>query len=428
MRNNWQEQPLSNLCTYLSRGVAPVYIDTGGTLVLNQKCIRDQRVNFTLARRTDPQKKSIATDRILQPKDILINSTGTGTLGRVAQVNALPETSTIDSHVTLVRPNIKVVDPLYLGLALRYFEPAIEALGEGSTGQTELSRIRLATFRIPMPISMREQKAVAHILSTLDDQIELNRCMNETLEAMAQALFKDWFVDFGPVRAKMEGRPSYLSENIWRLFPAYLDNEEKPQYWEEKALGEDFVLTMGQSPPGESYNDVGNGLPFFQGRTDFGFRYPKRRKYCTDPTRLAMEDDTLVSVRAPVGDINLAWEKCCIGRGLAAIHHKSGSRSFTYGTLHAIQDQLKVYECTGTVFGAINKKQFEDLRFIDPGSQLIEAFENITNPLDNAIRANTTESEVLVQLRDMLLPKLISGQIRIKDAEKILGDAYEFKI
>lgn len=154
-----------------------------------------------------------------------------------------------------------------------------------------------------------EQRAIAHILGTLDDKIELNRKMNETLEEMARALFKDWFVDFGPTRAKIAGREPYLPAEVWELFPDRLvDSElgEIPEGWSVKSVKECFNLTMGQSPPGHTYNDEGDGLPFFQGRTDFGFRYPENRRYCTDPKRIAEAEDTLVSVRAPVGDINMA--------------------------------------------------------------------------------------------------------------------------
>src|SRR5690554_3725987 len=213
--------------------------------------------------------------------------------------------------------------------------------------------------------SLSEQRAIAHILGTLDDKIELNRRRNQTLEAMARALFKDWFVDFGPVRAKMEGREPYLPADLWQLFPDRLDDEGKPEGWEILAVGDCFNLTMGQSPPGNTYNDIGDGLPFFQGRTDFGFRYPENRRYCSAPSRIANPEDTLVSVRAPVGDINLAWEKCCIGRGVAAVRHFSGARSFTYHAIWSLQDELRQYEHTGTVFGAINKKQFEAMSFVE---------------------------------------------------------------
>ena len=211
-----------------------------------------------------------------------------------------------------------------------------------------------------------DQRRIAQILGALDDKIELNRRINATLEGMARALFKSWFIDFDPVRAKMQGR--------WR---------------------------RGESLP---------GMPFFQGRADFGFRYPENRRYCTAPTRLAQPDDTLVSVRAPVGSINMAWVRCCIGRGLAVLRHKSGSASYTYHAIWSIQRQLQEYEHTGTVFGAINKGQFEELRVIEPTSKIVDLFATIALQWDKRIRQNVAESRRLAEMRDALLPGLVSGQ------------------
>ena len=274
-----------------------------------------------------------------------------------------------------------------------------------------------------------EQRAIAHILGTLDDKIELNRRMNETLEEMARAIFKSWFVDFDPVRAKMDGRwrrgeslPGMPAE-MYDLFPSRLvDSElgEIPEGWGVGTVGDCFHLTMGQSPPGRTYNDEGDGLPFFQGCSDFGFRYPTNRRFCTAPTRIAESEDTLVSVRAPVGDINKAWERCCIGRGLAALKHKSGSPSFTYYSVWAIQREIQQYEHTGTVFGAINKEQFKALKTVEPKLAAVDLFETFVLPLDERIRLNVSESRTLAGLRDTLLPKLISGELRVPDTELIL--------
>ena len=270
--------------------------------------------------------------------------------------------------------------------------------------------------RIPISLPpLPEQRAIAATLGALDGKIELNRKMNATLEAMARALFRDWFVDFGPTRAKMEGRTPYLSPDLWSLFPDRLDDEGKPEGWEARPLVDCFDLLMGQSPPGDTYNDSGDGLPFFQGRTDFGFRYPENRKYCSAPTRVAEKGDTLVSVRAPVGDINLASVRCCIGRGVAAMRHKGRGASFTYYTAWSLQEELRQYENTGTVFGAINKKQFEKLPTVDPGPSVIEAFEGVASALDSRIENNEHESRTLAQTRDLLLPRLMSGELRVAD-------------
>jgi len=276
-------------------------------------------------------------------------------------------------------------------------------------------------IRVP---EQAEQRAIAHILGTLDDKIELNRRMNETLEAMARALFKWWFVDFAPVRAKAEGRDSGLPQPLADLFPdSFEDSElgEIPRGWRVGSVDEEFDLTMGQSPPGETYNEVGEGLPFYQGRADFTFRFPARRVYCTAPTRFAKAGDTLVSVRAPVGDINMAAEDCAIGRGVAAVRHKTGSRSYTYLFMRSLEDVFARFEAEGTVFGSIGKKDFHAIPGIGPPRELVLTFERIASPLDDRIESNERQVQTLAALRDMLLPKLISGKLRVKDAERFVA-------
>ncbi|MBW2595052.1 MAG: restriction endonuclease subunit S [Deltaproteobacteria bacterium] len=306
----------------------------------------------------------------------------------------------------------------------------------GSSGRQRVPADSLAGFSVPIP-ELSEQRVIAHILGSLDDKIELNRRMNETLEAMARAIFKSWFVDFDPVRIR-RGDPvwsptkradtqvcPYMTPEILNLFPdSFEDSElgEIPKGWRPSTIGSEFNLTMGQSPPGKTYNETGDGLPFFQGRRDFGFRFPTNRVYCTAPKRLADHGDTLVSVRAPVGDINMAMARCCIGRGVAGIRHKSGSRSYTYYAMHTLSDRFARFEAEGTVFGAINKKQFEDLRWLSPIGDLVNEFEKIAFALDERIEKNYNETITLVSLCDTLLPKLISGELRVLDTEKVLED------
>jgi type I restriction enzyme S subunit len=243
--------------------------------------------------------------------------------------------------------------------------------------------------------------------------------MNETLEAVARALFKSWFVDFHPVRAKMEGRATGLPKEMADRFPDSLEDSQLgpiPKGWWIGTVGEEFTLTMGQSPPGETYNEMGEGMPFFQGRADFGFRYPSRRVFCTAPTRFANPGDTLVSVRAPVGDMNMALEKCCVGRGVAAIRHKSGRRSFTHYAMRSLTDVFHDFEAEGTVFGCINKHDFHRMQFIVPPAQLVLGFEKMVLPADQAIENQIVQSHTLAAIRDALLPKLLSGELRVKDA------------
>ena len=206
-----------------------------------------------------------------------------------------------------------------------------------------------------------------------------------------------------------------MDPEIAALFPdRFVDSElgEIPAGWEVKALGECFNLTMGQSPPGTTYNEQGEGLPFFQGSGDFGFRYPENRKFCTAPTRIAQPDDTLISIRAPVGEINMAWERCCVGRGVAALRHKSSSSSYTYYAIEALQPEIRQYEYTGTVFGAITKGQFMALQIVEPPLMLVYWFRRRATPLDERIGATAAEIRALTNLRNALLPKLISGKLK----------------
>ncbi|MDE2927595.1 MAG: restriction endonuclease subunit S [Acidobacteriota bacterium] len=357
-----------------------------------------------------------APARIAQPGEILLS-----VRAPIGRVNVADRECATGRGLAIIRPLVPS-DARYLEFVLRHMESNWDVLESGGSVFGNATKRDLQSLPLPWPSDGTERQAIAHILGTLDDKIELNRRMNETLEAMARTLFKSWFVDFDPVRDKMEGRwrrgetlPG-LPAHLYDLFPDRLvDSElgEIPEGWEVKTLGDCFDLTMGQSPPGSTYNELGEGLPFFQGNADFGSRYPKKRRHCTAPTRLARPDDTLVSVRAPVGAINMAWERCCIGRGVGALRHRSGLRSFTYYSIWTLQPVLAEYKHTGTVFGAINREQFEALMVIEPPPDLINCFETYSREWDDHIQTNTLESGALAAQRDALLPRLVSGKVRV---------------
>lgn len=345
--------------------------------------------------------------------------------GKCSVVVEIDEPTTFESSIIRARPNKLKAEPLYL----YYFFNSDAGLHSLDTIRRQvavagITGSDLASLEIPMP-SLPEQHAIAHILGTLDDKIELNRRMNETLETMARALFQSWFVDFEPVRAKMEGRDTGLPQAIADLFPDRLVESELgkiPRGWLCSTVGKHFKLTMGQSPPGSTYNESGDGLPFFQGRTDFGFRFPSRRVFCTAPTRLAEVGDALVCVRAPVGDVNIAIEQCAIGRGVAAARHLSRSSSFTYYAMHNLGEHFGKFEGEGTVFGSINKADFERLPFVAPPQAVLDGFERIASRIDERIVGCARESSTLTGLRDTLLPQLISGELRIHDAKQFIAE------
>ena len=287
--------------------------------------------------------------------------------------------------------------------------------GQPLINQTTLNSIQVC---VPEP---KTQQAIAEFIGALDDRITLLRETNATLEAIAQALFKSWFVDFDPVHAKMQGtKPEGMDEQTAALFPDSFEESVAglvPAGWEFSTIQESFILTMGQSPPGHTYNESGEGIPFYQGRTDFGFRFPSQRIFCTSPTRYADIGDVLVSVRAPVGDVNMALEKCCLGRGVAGLKHPKGYKSFAFYTARGLKTRFDLFDAEGTVFGSINKKDFQELPVIQPTPDVMQVFDEIASPLDSKIIANERQIRTLTDLRDTLLPRLISGQLRVGDVD-----------
>src|SRR5882672_7849913 len=285
MATNWPRKPLSELCSYLNRGAPPVYVDTGGVRVLNQKCIRDRRASFIEARRTDPSVKPVARDRLLQPFDILVNSTGVGTLGRVAQVLDLSEPTTVDSHITIVRADSSKIFPHFLGYVLRELQPQIEMLAQGSTGQTELGRTRLGELLVPTP-PMAEQRAIAHILGTVDEKIELNRRTSKALEIIVARLFKSWFIDFDPVHVKLNRGNQALPNDIAELFPDRFEGSELgtiPAGWAVTTLGEHIDASKGMSYKGEGLAE--RGMPMHNLNSVYeggGYKYEGIKHYDGD--------------------------------------------------------------------------------------------------------------------------------------------------
>ena len=320
--------------------------------------------------------------------DIVI--THRGTLG---QIVCIPETSKHDRYVISqsqfrVKCNEKVL-PEYL---VYYFHTAIgqhKLLSNASqVGVPALARAS-TTFQkieVEIPDIKTQQKAVS-VLNAIEAKINVNRSINENLQQQAQAIYQQMFID------------------------------NASSDWTEGTLSDIADITMGQSPSGNSYNEDGNGTIFFQGRAEFGFRFPTVRLYTTEPKRMAYSNDTLMSVRAPVGDLNVAHTDCCIGRGLAAIHSKTNHQSFVLYTMFSLRKQLDVFNGEGTVFGSINRNTLNDMPILIPTDEATEKFERIVAPMDAAIRNNYDEICRLQTVRNSLLPRLMSGELDVSELD-----------
>lgn len=338
----------------------------------------------------------------------------TGRVGTIGTLYRVKKPCWVSDNALLISPKRANFDFVFYILKLSNFT----ALNRGST-QPLITQTDVKNLEIPLP-PLDVQKRIAGILGALDDRIDVLRRENVVLEQMAQAVFQSWFVDFDIVCAKAAGTPEsevcekyHITPELYALFPSALTPDNLPLGWEKKKLGDEFKIVMGQSPAGDTYNENRKGMPFFQGRRDFGFRYPTNRVYCTAPTRFAEKGDVLVSVRAPVGDLNIATEKCCIGRGVASVRHYTGDTAYTFYHLKNLSNDFAVFNGNGTVFGCIGKDDFLNLSFISCPQKTLEKLLPFFDAFENKIYENSKQIRTLEQTRDALLPKLMNGEIEV---------------
>ena len=306
----------------------------------------------------------------------------------------------VSTGFSVIRANPLIANPFYLYYLLTQDSIVnyLHSLGEQAvSAYPSIKPQDIADLLIDLP-QLNKQNKIASILSSLDAKIENNNKINANLEAQAQALFKSWFVDFEPFQ---DGE--FQDSELGRI----------PKGWKVGKLSEIANITMGQSPSGSTYNENHEGTEFYQGSADFGWRFPNERVYTTEPLRFAESNSILMSVRAPVGTMNISLNKCCIGRGLASIQSKDNSNSFVFYLMDFLKPLLNSYNGDGTVFGSINKKSLETLPIIKPPQDVIDSFEKIVSPLDGIIKNNSVETKTLSTLRDTLLPKLMSGEIEV---------------
>ena len=256
---------------------------------------------------------------------------------------------------------------------------------------------------------MSIQKQIGKTLSALDRKIELNKQINDNLEAMAKQLYDYWFVQFDFPNEK--GKP-YKSSGGAMVYNEKL-KREIPQGWSNGVLSDVANITMGQSPDGSSYNEDGEGIIFYQGSTDFGLRFPDLRQYTTSPSRYANKGDILMSVRAPVGALNIANNDCCIGRGLSALSSKIGSMTHLYYLMNDFRLKFEGMNSAGTTFGSITKDELFSLPVIIPTKSVISEFEQVCEPIFDKQMIIGEEINALIKQRNELLPLLMNGQASV---------------
>ena len=389
MTSEWHEVPLRELVGYISKGIAPSYAEEASETtirVLNQKCNRNFRISYGDSRLHDTLKKKVPPERYVKPDDILINSTGAGTAGRIAQIEDVPSATTIDGHMILIRSNRKVTQK-FLGYALKAHQWEVLQLDEGSTGQTELNRDRLLDeIMINYPVSFDEQNAIVGTLESIDRKLIVNEQLNDNLEQQAATLFKALFVDLTPFDGTM------------------------PPNWTISTLGDATEMGAGGDKPKESspvktplcpYPIYSNGI------NDYGLY-----GYTNDP-KIKVESVT-VSARGTIGYVCLRHTPYVPIVRLVTLIPDTKVLSAKY--LYLYLRQLHITG-TGTTQQQLTVPDFRKTEIIIPDKNTMDSFTETVTPLFEQIWANEDENTKLAEVRDALLPKLMSGEIDVSDIQ-----------
>ena len=395
----WKTYRIGDICKRVCSGgtpksTEPSYYD-GEIPWLNTKEINFNRISSTEKHITQSGLDN-SSAKWIDKNSVIVAMYG-ATAAKVA-INTIPLTTNqacCNLSIDETKADYRFV---YYWLCSHYTELA--SLANGGA-QQNLNAQQIKDFEIKLP-EIQSQQKIADLLWSIDNKIICNKSINDNLEQQAQALYKSWFVDFDPFK------DGAFKESEFGLIPGG---------WRVGSLSDLTEITMGQSPSGKSYNETGDGMLFYQGRAEFGDRYPSIRLYTTEPSRIAEQNSVLLSVRAPVGDTNIAYNKCCIGRGLASITAKHGFNSFIFYMIKSLKDQFDLYNGEGTVFGSINRDSLNSMKVIVPTNEVINDFEKIVAPLDFKYKSLFSENLLLMQQRDTLLPKLMSGELKINDLD-----------
>ena len=398
----WKEVRLGDVCTKITDGshFSPK-AQTEGYPMLSVKDMREYDFDFSNCKKISYEDylKMERDGCVPQIGDVLVAKDGSY-LKEIFRCKEQREIALLSS-IAIFRPNSQLIDSRFLCYCLKsprvYNYISLNCVSGSALPRIILKDFKGVNIRVP---SLDDQRRIASILSSLDRKIELNNKINADLEEMAQAIFKNWFVDFEPFK---DGK--FVDSELGMI----------PEGWKVGGLDEIADITMGQSPAGNSLNEKGEGMIFYQGSSDFGFRFPSIRVFTTEPKRLAVVNSVLFSVRAPVGDINVTKEECCIGRGVASIKSKYGHDSYLFYTMKSLHKLFDSFDGEGTVFGSINKKTLSTIQILLPSDGIVEQFNNIASSFDNRIRSLSDESSRLSLLRDTLLPCLMSGELEVPE-------------
>ena len=398
--SEWIEKSLGEVTSYIAKGIPPKYIEKlteNAIYVLNQKCNRDFAISYESARIHDLTKKRVADEKMLNEGDVLVNSTGEGTAGRIAQLWDIPYPTTTDGHMITLRPT-EEVDPLYYGYAIKAQQALIESLAEGSTGQTEINRKRLQEeVIIAFPKDKDKQNCTAKILDNIDKKITINNEINRNLLEQALAIYHKMFVE--------------------------TENEKRSTC----RTDEFFDITIGQTPPRKesewfsenpsdcvwiSISDMGSCGTFVTDSSE----YLTREAVDNHNVKVVPDNTVILSFKLTVGRVAITVGETTTNEAIA---HFNTSKDNIVEYLYCY---LKLFDfgslgSTSSIGTAVNSKTIKAMDFVVPGEEELQEFCGIVRPMFEQIKKNQFANQNLVTMRDSLLPKLMSGELDISNVD-----------
>ncbi len=427
---------LGDYCVKIGSGATPrggkeTYSDDGPiSLIRSQNVYNDGFSHGGLAFISHEQAAQLQNVEVKEG-DVLLNITG-DSVARACPVDTAVLPARVNQHVAIIRPTPTKIDARFL----RYFlvTPSMQAymLGLAAAGATRnaLTKSMIEGFRVP-DLPVENQRAIAAVLGALDDKIELNRRMNETLEATALAIFKDWFVGFGPTRAKMEGSAPYLAPDIWLLFPDRLDEKGKPEGWSLEAVYDQAMWVNGAAYKDMHFSSEPDALPVVKiaelksgitkttrfTKSDLGERYKIR----DGELLFSWSGNPDTSIDTFVWTSGEAW----LNQHIFAVRpNGKRSQTFLYSMLKLLRSEFaeiaRNKQTTG--LGHVTQKDLIRLKITVPSEDVQSKFDELVEPLHCRFTNNLFENQILIGTRDYLLPKLMSGEVSVKDVEAKLED------
>jgi type I restriction enzyme S subunit len=402
---SWEIKKLADLSLLVKRGIAPKYVEQGGVSILNQKCIRNGVVSYEFSRLCSSEKK-ITEEKIIRQGDILVNSTGAGTLGRTGFVKEIKNTTTVDTHVTIVRGNKDLIDTKFLALQLSLKEPEIESMGKGATNQTELSAGDLGKLVINLP-PLPTQKRIASMLSTYDDLIENNLKRIKLLEETAQNIYKEWFVNF--------------------RFPNYehteFDRESGlPVGWKNTEIKYFATVITGKTPSTSNLNYFGGDIPFIKTPDmhqniymDSVEQYLSVDGAESQSNKYLPKNTVIIScIGARAGVVAITSKPSQTNQQINAIISNDVSHNFwLYFSCKELESTIHAIGSSGATMTNVSKGKFENIKLNLPTYKILKEYDKVVECIFEQILILQQQNQKLKEARDILLPRLMNRTIEV---------------